>query len=85
MDWENVQTNYIAGTPYVGANVVMKPGPGGNRGEVTAWDPVQAKARLADQGRPAGCGAAPWSPPAISCSTERWTAGSRRSMPRPAR
>jgi PQQ-dependent dehydrogenase (methanol/ethanol family) len=44
MDWEDVQTNYIAGTPYVGANVVMKAGPGGNRGEFTAWDPVQAKA-----------------------------------------
>jgi PQQ-dependent dehydrogenase (methanol/ethanol family) len=38
MDWTNVQTNYIAGTPYVGAEVVMKPGPGGNRGAVTAWD-----------------------------------------------
>ena len=43
MDWESVQTNYIAGTPYVGAVVKMKPGPGGNRGEFTAWDPVQAK------------------------------------------
>ena len=43
MDWENVQANYIAGTPYVGANVVMKAGPGGNRGEFTAWDPVQKK------------------------------------------
>ena len=38
MDWENVQANYIAGTPYVGANVVMKPGPGGFRGEVSAWN-----------------------------------------------
>jgi lanthanide-dependent methanol dehydrogenase len=38
MDWEDVQVNYIAGTPYVGANVIMKPGPGGFRGEVTAWD-----------------------------------------------
>jgi lanthanide-dependent methanol dehydrogenase len=43
MDWEDVQVNYIAGTPFVGATVVMKPGPGGNRGEVTAWDPVQSK------------------------------------------
>ena len=39
-----MQANYIAGTPYVGANVVMKAGPGGNRGEFTAWDPVQKKA-----------------------------------------
>ena len=44
MDWESVQTNYIAGTPYVGANVVMKPGPGGNRGAVTAWDVAGRKA-----------------------------------------
>lgn len=43
MDWENVQVNYIAGTPFVGANVVMKAGPGGNRGELTAWDVVQHK------------------------------------------
>jgi PQQ-dependent dehydrogenase (methanol/ethanol family) len=43
MDWESVQTNYIAGTPYVGADVKMKAGPGGNRGELTAWDPVQRK------------------------------------------
>jgi PQQ-dependent dehydrogenase (methanol/ethanol family) len=43
MDWEGVQVNYIAGTPFVGANVIMKPGPGGNRGEFTAWDPVQQK------------------------------------------
>jgi PQQ-dependent dehydrogenase (methanol/ethanol family) len=41
MDWENVQANYIAGTPYVGAEVRMKPGPGGNRGTFTAWDPVR--------------------------------------------
>jgi glucose dehydrogenase len=44
MDWKSVQTNYIAGTPYVGADVVMKPGPGGNRGMFTAWDPVKRHA-----------------------------------------
>jgi PQQ-dependent dehydrogenase (methanol/ethanol family) len=43
MDWMDVQVNYIVGTPYVGAQVHMKPGPGGNRGAVTAWDPVQRK------------------------------------------
>jgi PQQ-dependent dehydrogenase (methanol/ethanol family) len=43
MDWESEQTNYISGTPYVGAVVKMKPGPGGNRGEMTAWDPVLGK------------------------------------------
>ena len=43
MDWESLQTNYISGTPYVGATVVMKAGPGGNRGVLTAWDPVAGK------------------------------------------
>jgi lanthanide-dependent methanol dehydrogenase len=32
--------NYIAGTPFVGADVKMYAGPGGNRGVLTAWDPV---------------------------------------------
>jgi glucose dehydrogenase len=34
------ETSYIAGTPYVGADVKMKAGPGGHRGELMAWDPV---------------------------------------------
>jgi lanthanide-dependent methanol dehydrogenase len=49
MDWMSTQVNYIAGTPYVGALVHMKPGPGGNRGELTAWDPVQRKPVWADK------------------------------------
>jgi lanthanide-dependent methanol dehydrogenase len=40
---QGIQANYIAGTPYVGMNVRMYAGPGGNRGEFSAWDPVQAK------------------------------------------
>lgn len=36
--------SYIVGTPYVGADVKMKPGPGGHRGELSAWDPVARKA-----------------------------------------
>ncbi len=43
MDMEGVEANYIAGTPYVGASVRMYPGPGGNRGELSAWDPVQRR------------------------------------------
>jgi lanthanide-dependent methanol dehydrogenase len=39
-DTEAVPANYIAGTPYVGANVLMTPGEGGHRGVFTAWDPV---------------------------------------------
>ena len=44
MEFQGVQANYIAGTPYVGANVRMYAGPGGNRGAFSAWDPVAAKA-----------------------------------------
>jgi PQQ-dependent dehydrogenase (methanol/ethanol family) len=43
MDHEGVEVNYIAGTPYVGANVKMYGGPGGNRGEFCAWDVVGAR------------------------------------------
>jgi alcohol dehydrogenase (cytochrome c) len=42
-EMQGTQANYIAGTPYVGANVRMYAGPGGNRGEFTAWDPVAGK------------------------------------------
>src|SRR4051794_36792230 len=44
MDFEGAEVSYIAGTPYVGANVVYKAGPGGNQGEVTAWNPAEGKA-----------------------------------------
>src|SRR5689334_11366195 len=43
MDEEGLEANYIAGTPYVGANVRMYAGPGGNRGEFLAWDPVKSE------------------------------------------
>ena len=43
MDIEGMEANYIAGTPYMGASVKMYPGPGKNRGEVIAWDPVNKK------------------------------------------
>jgi PQQ-dependent dehydrogenase (methanol/ethanol family) len=42
-DAESVETGYIAGTPYVGMNAKMYPGPGGNRGAFTAWDPVAGR------------------------------------------
>ncbi len=52
------ETSYIAGTPYVGADVKMKPGPGGNRGEVLAWDPLARKKVWAiDEKFPAWSGA----------------------------
>jgi lanthanide-dependent methanol dehydrogenase len=43
MDSESLEANYIAGTPYVGTNARMYAGPGGNRGEFLAWDPVNGK------------------------------------------
>ena len=44
MDEGNMQANYIAGTPYLGADVKMYAGPGGNRGVFTIWDPVNRRA-----------------------------------------
>jgi PQQ-dependent dehydrogenase (methanol/ethanol family) len=44
MDFEGTEANYIAGTPYVGANVKTYGGEGGFRGAFTAWDPVNRKA-----------------------------------------
>jgi lanthanide-dependent methanol dehydrogenase len=44
MDHEEVEASYIAGTPYVGAEVKMYADPvepgDGSRGALTAWDPV---------------------------------------------
>ena len=42
-DEEGLDVNYIAGTPYVGANVRINAGPGGHRGVFGAWDPVAAR------------------------------------------
>ena len=42
-DHEALQVSYIAGTPYVGADIRMYPGPGGNRGEFSAWDVAAGK------------------------------------------
>jgi PQQ-dependent dehydrogenase (methanol/ethanol family) len=43
MDMGVKNANYIPGTPFVGADVKMYPGPGGNRGLFTAWDPVAGR------------------------------------------
>lgn len=40
MDIEGMEANFIAGTPFMGVSVKMYPGPGGHRGEMIAWDPV---------------------------------------------
>jgi PQQ-dependent dehydrogenase (methanol/ethanol family) len=40
MDMGVQNASFIPGTPFVGADVKMYAGPGGNRGVFTAWDPV---------------------------------------------
>jgi PQQ-dependent dehydrogenase (methanol/ethanol family) len=37
------EASYIAGTPFVGVDNKMYPGPGGHRGLFTAWDPVTGR------------------------------------------
>jgi lanthanide-dependent methanol dehydrogenase len=43
MDVQAGEANYIAGTPYVGASERYYAGPGGNEGELMAWDPIAGK------------------------------------------
>ena len=43
MDEEYTEANYIAGTPYIGAIARYYAGPGGNMGELMAWDPISGK------------------------------------------
>lgn len=63
MDFEGVEANYIAGTPYVGANVRVYADPvdpgDGSRGALTAWDPLKRKPvwRVKEK-FPVWCGAA---------------------------
>ena len=44
MDVTASETSYIAGTPFVGMELTMKRGPGGNGGAFTAWDPLAGRA-----------------------------------------
>jgi len=43
MNYQGLEANYIAGTPYLGASVKMFPGPGGYQGELVAWDVRKAQ------------------------------------------
>jgi PQQ-dependent dehydrogenase (methanol/ethanol family) len=83
MDWKSRSVSYIAGTPFVGAEVVSKPGPGGNRGEFTAWDPVEGKAVWTIK-EDLPLWSARWPPRADSSFTGPWMAGSKPSTPRRA-
>jgi PQQ-dependent dehydrogenase (methanol/ethanol family) len=44
MDYTGIESSYIAGTPYWGAQMTRHPGPGGNRGAFIAWDATTGKA-----------------------------------------
>jgi PQQ-dependent dehydrogenase (methanol/ethanol family) len=58
MDWLPAEVNYIAGTPYVGADARMYAAPGRSRGELLAWDPVhRRKAWSIDEDLPLWSGA----------------------------
>ncbi len=43
MDFEPVPASYIAGTPWIAAEVRMRPGPGGHRGALVAWNVAEAR------------------------------------------
>ena len=51
MDYEGIEANYIAGTPYLGADVKMYPGPGGYQGELVAWDVAHNRKAWGVEGR----------------------------------
>jgi PQQ-dependent dehydrogenase (methanol/ethanol family) len=44
-DAQTSDASYIAGTPYVGLDSKLNPGPGGNRGAFTAWDVANGRKR----------------------------------------
>ena len=55
-------------------------GPGGYLGSFIAWDAAARAARSGKTRKPIRTGAARSLPRAMSCSTARWTVGSKRSM-----
>lgn len=42
-DTEPLKVNFIQSTPFIGASILMKTGPGGSQGEFMAWDAVAGK------------------------------------------
>ena len=44
MDYTGIESSYIAGTPYWGAQMTRHAGPGGNRGAFIAWDATTGRA-----------------------------------------
>jgi PQQ-dependent dehydrogenase (methanol/ethanol family) len=43
MDFEGIEANYVAGTPYLGADVKMYPGKDAPQGQLIAWDVARGK------------------------------------------
>ena len=79
-----LQANYIAGTPYVGADVRDERRPRRQPRRAHRLGSGAPQRGVGDQGGPAALVPARWPPPATSSSTEPWTAGSRRSTRAPA-
>lgn len=74
MDWESAEANYIAGTPYVGANVKYRGAGGPSRGAFFAWDPVARRLRWTfDESFPVRSGAVVTAGDVAFCGTvEGW-------------
>ena len=85
MDVEGVEANYIAGTPYVGAERADVRRARRPSRRVHGLGRRGRRKRSGRSTRTSRSGAARSRPPATSSSTERWTAGSRRSTRAPAR
>jgi PQQ-dependent dehydrogenase (methanol/ethanol family) len=49
MDYEAMETKYVAGQPWVGASLLMYPGPDGVMGGFMAWDGLHGKTRWYNQ------------------------------------
>ena len=78
-DEEGIEANYIAGTPYVGMNVQHARRPRRPSRRAHRVGSGRRRAGVEDHRGASRSGAARSSPRATSCSTARWTAGSRRS------
>ena len=83
MDYEGIEANYIAGTPYLGADVQDVSRAGRLSGRAGRLGRGAQPQGVGHQGRRSSRSTAACSPPAATSSfTGRWTGGSRRLMRR---
>ena len=82
--WARWRPTTSPARPIVGADVKMYAGPGGNRGVFTAWDPVDRRKAVGDQGGPAAVEPGARDRRRTRLLRNAWTAGSRRSTRAPA-